>query len=294
MQEALIALALRRAGYSSLSAFASARGLAGEEAAMEALMPWLLGYDLWRVRPGDTYTKIAREMDTTVRAIAAANPERNPNALPVGSYLVVPFSFSVVPEDVPFTWLLTHYVLRGLQARYPFLRMDTIGYSVYGRPIERMRLGEGRRVVYFNAAHHANEWITTPVVLRCLEQYARAVAFGEELMGLDARALRRETQLYLVPLVNPDGVDLVNGAVTEQELAAAQAISEQYPEIPFPDGWKANLRGVDLNLNYPAQWDEAKKIKYELGVTGPAPEILWGRIPSVSRRALPCSEPPRR
>lgn len=286
MQEALIALALGRAGYTNLREFAAARGLSSDEAALEALMPWLLGYDLWRVKPGDTYTKIAREMDSSVQAIRAANPGQNPERLTVGTYLVVPFSFPVVPEDVPFTWQLTHYVLRGLQARYPFLEMDVIGKSVYGRPLERVRLGWGARVVYFNASHHANEWITTPAVLMCLEQYARAVAFEQELLGLDAAAMARETTLYLVPLVNPDGVDLVTGAASIQEVEAARVIAEQYPEIPFPEGWKANLRGVDLNLNYPALWDEARRIKEEQGFTGPAPRDFVGREPLSEPESL--------
>ena len=163
-----------------------------------------------------------------------------------------------------------------MQARYPFLQMDVIGKSVGGRPLERLRLGRGDRVVYYNASHHANEWITTPALLSMVEQYARAVAFGGEILGLEASALIRETTLYAVPLVNPDGVDLLNGAATEQEVREAEIIAAGYPDIPFPQGWKANLRGVDLNLNYPAKWEEARTIKFEQGYTTPAPRDYVG------------------
>ena len=276
MQQVLIDLALERAGFSSLEQLIRAKGLSSQEAAHEALMPWVLGYDLWRVHSGDTLFRIAGETGSTVEAIQAANPGISPENLTIGTYLVVPFSFPVVPENVPFTWQLTHYVIRGLQARYPFLGMEIIGESAYGRPLEQVRLGTGRRVVYCNASHHANEWITTPALLSMVERLARASAFGETVLGLDASALSREVSLFAVPLVNPDGVDLVNGAASANETAAARAISENYPEIPFPDGWKANLQGVDLNLNYPAKWEEGKKLKYELGFTSPAPRDFVG------------------
>jgi g-D-glutamyl-meso-diaminopimelate peptidase len=276
MQEAILQLALKRAGVSSLSQLL---GGASEELAQEVLMPYLVGYQLWRVQPGDTYTNIAARFGTTARAIEVANPGVLPTRLPLGRLLVVPLGFDLVPEDTPMTSELMHYVLRGLQARYPMLRQSEIGKTFYGRPLEQLRVGEGARVVYYNAAHHANEWITASLVLRCLEAYLRAGAFGEKLLGLDVGALQRETTLVLVPMVNPDGVDLVAGAATAQEREAAQKIGENFPEIPFPSGWKANLRGVDLNLNYPARWDEARNLKYQLGFDVPAPRDYVGPEP---------------
>ena len=35
----------------------------------------------------------------------------------------------------------------------------------------------------------------------------------------------------------------------------------------FQVGWKANIKGVDLNLQFPAGWEKAKEIKYAQGFT---------------------------
>ena len=96
-----------------------------------------------------------------------------------------------------------------------------------------------------------------------------------------ARELYHDTMVYLVPLTNPDGADLAAGvcALDSPEYRAAAAIAAQYPEVPFPSGWKANLRGVDLNLNYPARWETARRIKKEQGVCTPAPRDFVGFSP---------------
>ena len=149
-------------------------------------------------------------------------------------------------------------------------------------------LGTGPRTVLYNASHHANEWITTPVLMKFFEDFCRAISTGGRIFGKDALTLWRQTRLWLVPMVNPDGVDLVTGAIEAgvPEYKKARQFAENYPAIPFPEGWKANLLGVDLNLQYPAGWLKARDIKFSQGYTRPGPRDFVGRAPLNQREAI--------
>ena len=281
----LTELALRRAEAPSMAEFQRREGLPPtgrlDAATWSKLLPWLTGFRYYRVEAGDTYARIAARFGTTVRALITANPSQDPLRLYVGQVLTAPLGFPVVPADLPFTYELLSLCLEGLGARYPFLTVRPIGETAYGRKLPQIALGLGPRRILYNAAHHANEWITVPVLMKFLEDYARAVSENGRIFGFSAQALYQRTTLHLVPMVNPDGADLVTGGLEEGNpgWAEARALGSNYPEIPFPEGWKANLRGVDLNLNYPARWEQARTLKYAQGYDRPGPRDWVGPAP---------------
>lgn len=255
-------------------------GIAGPKT-WAALYPYLSGYMVHVARAGDTYYELAQRYGTSVSAIEAANPSIPAGQIPVGAELTIPLDFPVVPDMVAWSYALNEIVLDGLTARYPFLGNRSAGTSVMGRRLSAVTIGSGSKAVFYNASHHANEWITTPVLWRFLEQYAAAYAAGGLIGGENARQLYNKTTLHMLPLVNPDGVDLVTGALAADDsyYVQAKALAAYYPSIPFPGGWKANIRGVDLNLGYPAGWEQAREIKFAQGYTRPGPRDYVGTEP---------------
>ncbi|MCL2030607.1 MAG: M14 family metallopeptidase [Oscillospiraceae bacterium] len=264
--------------------FQSRHGLASDGVAgpltWNALHPWLTGYIRHTVQAGDTLFALARRYDTTVRAIQTANPGAAAENLQIGTPITVPLPFDVVPSGIRFTSHLLAFCVEGLAARYPFIRVSGIGSSVLGKTLHTLAIGEGRNEVLYNASHHANEWITTPVLMRFAELYAASRA-GLDLTMLSpvAAEMYAKTTIYLVPMVNPDGVDLVTGAIAPGSAVYETARAMNYLRLPFPSGWKANIRGVDLNVNYPATWETAREIKFAQGYVLPGPRDFVGERP---------------
>lgn len=197
---------------------------------------------------------------------------------------------AIIQTNIPITSASCERMILELTRTYPICRSELLATTAFQRPVRTLVIGNGPRRVIYSAAHHANEWITSLVLLKFGEELARAITEKGQIGGVDASVIANAATIYMVPMVDPDGVDLVVGAIQPGELQyeSAHRLADNYPDIPFPLGWKANLLGVDLNLQYPAGWLQAREIKFSQGYTRPGPRDYVGRAPldQLESRAL--------
>lgn len=246
-----------------------------------ALWGWIRGYVNHRIREGETLYQVAQQYGSQVRSIVFSNRIREDRGLLPGQVLQVPLPCGIVEPSLPFGTDVQAVWLDGMQARCPWLEAKCLTNTAGGRPLTALRLGRGKRRVLLTSAHHGNEYITGILLWQLLERYCHALALGESLFGFSAQMLFQNTSLYLVPLANPDGVELVTGEISpgSGEYEQARQLAAAFPQVPFPQGWKANLHGVDLNLNYPADFDRVRRRKAAAGVAVAGPRDYPGAQP---------------
>lgn len=195
---------------------------------------------------------------------------------------------NIVQTNISYTYEILTKDIQELKNEYSFLQTGTIGYTVLGRPIPYIRIGSGEKEVMYSASFHANEWITTVVLMKFIEDFSKAYTQNTTIYGYNAQQIFKETTIYVVPMINPDGVDLVTGAVQPETSIYQnyQYLARNFPAIPFPSGWKANFNGVDLNLQFPARWQLAREIKFAQGYNKPGPRDYVGEGPLTQPEAL--------
>lgn len=242
------------------------------------------GYKIssYTVKAGDTFWKIANQNQLNIQVLYIVNPSVNPNNLTVGSQVNVPQRIftPIVNGRQEYDFKQMQEDLFQLKEIYPFININTIGYSVLGKPLYEVTLGKGERVVHMNGSFHANEWITSAVLMQLLNEYLLSLVSGEPIRGVYTLPLYMYNNLSIVPMVNPDGVDLVlNGPPPEMREEVLQ-INNGSTDF---SNWKANIRGVDLNNQFPANWEIEKERKEP---KSPAPRDYPGDAPLTEPEAI--------
>lgn len=244
-----------------------------------SLRKFFLGYNNYTINYGDTLYNISRRYYTTIGRILAANPNIRPENLMVGETIKIPYGIDVVDTNVNYTYEVLENDIQGLKARYPFIEVGVAGKSVLGKNLYYVKLGSGPNEVFYNGAHHALEWITSPLLMKFIEDFSEAYVDGTSIRGYDIRDIWNRSTIYIMPMVNPDGVDLVIDGLQRDNPYYAQLIQWNNGSTDFSQVWEANIRGVDLNHNYDASWNLSKAAEAAYGISGPGPTRYSGPYP---------------
>ncbi|WP_080695256.1 LysM peptidoglycan-binding domain-containing protein, partial [Lysinibacillus sphaericus] len=210
----------------------------------------------YQVKQGDSLWQIAQRYNLPLIAILLVNPGLHPNQLQIGQMIHIPqrLTWRLIDGKQNYTYNIMMNDIQRLVDAYPFLRSTTIGSSVLSKEIPELLIGNGTKRVHYNGSFHANEWITTPIILTFLNDYLLALTNQNNMSGLSLFPLYQQTTLSVVPMVNPDGVNLVIQGPPNDESLKNQLISWNNGSSDF-SGWKANIHGVDLNDQFPAKWE---------------------------------------
>ncbi len=122
---------------------------------------------------------------------------------------------------------------------------QVIGKSLLGRELYAVKTGEGSPVGIATYAVHGREFITARLAVE---------HFKTPITG----------SLWLVPLVNPDGALICERGLESVPNGAEREWLKNFSKNQLRL-WKANARGVDLNVNFDADWGTGVKNVREAG-----------------------------
>ncbi len=154
--------------------------------------------------------------------------------------------------------------IAALAAVYPdIFYTTTLGTTADGRDIYLTRIGSGKaeRQIAVDVGTHAREYLNCKAMIRTIGYYLQGFE-TLEYGGTPISELFSRVDLYIIPMLNPDGVSLaqlgLDGIRSEALREGIKTMYENdkrlgYTTLPFERyliNFKANVSGTDLNRNY--------------------------------------------
>ena len=165
---------------------------------------------------------------------------------------------------------------------YPTLmQVSIIGASADNRAIYQIVLGNrnAKNAIYIQCAMHGREWMNSWIMMKslevCLQNWNNPSPNGETY-----GQVFEDCCIYLLPMVNPDGVTISQYGINAINNEAIRQKCFNMRGASNPKRWKANANGVDLNRQFSVGWNRT------INVTAPASEIYNGIAPFTEPEAI--------
>lgn len=145
-------------------------------------------------------------------------------------------------------YIFVRDVINTFAERYGVLSVNSIGESILGKSIYCLTLGDpcaSNEIVYVGALS-ADDWITTLMLLRFVNEYCEYSKSGATVFGTKFSKIYNNCLIHVIPQLNPDGVDIrLNGF--DKESVLYERMSRTGIESI---NWIGNAKGCDLTSNF--------------------------------------------
>lgn len=161
----------------------------------------------------------------------------------------------VVETTRPYSYELLKQDILKIDHTYKKVEVKSIGRTHFGRTIYGIKLGEGKRSIVLIGAHHGREWMTSMLLMKKLEGYAKAYQDQSDF-GTFSTKILNDVSIWFIPMLNPDGVTIQQNTLEKFPYHHRKRLIFMNEGLDNFERWKANGLGVDLNRQYPAGWNE--------------------------------------
>ena len=190
-----------------------------------------------------------------------------------------------------FTYEDMVFSMKVAAAFYPEeTELRNLGETADGRDLLCLRVGkkDTRRNILVFGAIHAREYITAELVMNLAQEYCFAYHRGTaSYKGLSLQELTKDTSVYFIPMVNPDGVTISQYGISGLRKDDVKRRIYQIFELDQPveadhylEKWKSNAEGIDLNRQFDAGWEQ-----YNDRVGHPSADHYKGTAPGTAAEA---------
>lgn len=163
-----------------------------------------------------------------------------------------------------------------LMDSFPFIKKETIGKSLVGRNLEAFTIGNKSKRIIMVGGVHGSEFLTINLLFNFLWDLCLSYRDGSDVAGIKMKRYLNRRGVTFLPCLNPDGTD-----INLLGFSSSKGYAKLVEYIcPHTCNWQANARGVDLNHNFPANWEVIHHQEEVLGICSPSNTRYGGKSPS--------------